>query len=592
MTSVSLSCLAYAAALFSSALFVANTVNADSAKQSGDQTVHSSRLPASKGALPPTQVAKPSVGSPVNPALNPPSEIRFTDVTEDAGLSFVHDNAIDHQSGPMTGGGAVGDFNDDGFADLYVIGGGDRRDALYINNGDGTFSDQADSWNLAEPHRGTGATASDYDNDGDVDLFVTSFGAMSENADLGKHRLYRNDGDRFTNVAVEAGVSTTSTTHPDGYGAAFGDYDRDGDLDLFVGAWHNAPVLGARLFDNQGDGTFVDATASAGIITRSTRAFGAIFADMDNDFFPELLVAGDFGTNRYYRNNQDGTFTELDPGSGLANANDEVSWSIGNAHNAMGTTVGDFNRDGRLDWFVTAIWPTAAFESDFWGNGLYLNQGMHTFAEEAERYRVHDGGWGWGTEAADFDNDGWTDLVMTNGWPFQDSVTGASFDNEASYLWRNNGDGTFAAPDAQTGFDHTGQGRALLTLDYDRDGDIDIVILSNQEPMRLFRNEQNNSYTSLTARWLQVEIDASLHPRRAPHGIGARLTLEAGGVAQTQYIKAGGTYLGQSEAVAHFGLGDVKRIDKLTIDWGDGEPIVLQRVRLDRRLKVKTYVKR
>lgn len=520
------------------------------------------------------------------------TSLEFTDVTAESGLLFTHSVPVDHQSGPMSGGGVAGDFNGDGYPDLYVLGGGGRADALFINNRKGGFTDQAKRWNLDTPHRGIGATAGDYDNDGDLDLYVTSFGPMSEFAGHGKHLLYRNDGKRFVNVAEAAGVATTTTTHPDGYGASFGDYDRDGDLDLFVGAWHNAPVLGARLFQNQGDGTFVNVTESAGIIQQSTRAFGAVWADMDGDYFPELLIPGDFGTNRYYRNNQDGTFSELDPGTGLAAKKGAPEWTIGKAHNAMGTTVGDFNRDGRLDWFVTAIWPTANFDSDFWGNGVYINEGAHTFTEQAAGCGLSDGGWGWGAEAVDFDNDGWTDLAMTNGWPFTDPVTTASFDNEPSYLWRNRGDLTFEEIGAQSGFSHTGQGRALLTFDYDRDGDMDTVILSYNENATLLRNEENNSYTTSGNHWLQVVLDTTRHPDRAPNGHGARITVETENVVQSRYIKAGGTYLGLSEAVAHFGLGAENRIKKLTVDWGDGAPIVLQRVRVDRRVRIQSYVKK
>jgi hypothetical protein len=316
---------------------------------------------------------------------------------------------------------------------------------------------------------------------------------------------------------------------------------------------------------------------------------------MDNDGYPELLVPGDFGTNRYYRNNRNGTFTEIDPGSGLPGKDAPPAWTIGKAHNAMGTAVGDFNRDGRPDWFVSAIWPTAEFASDFWGNGLYINEGEHTYTELASSCGVNDGGWGWGSEAEDFDNDGWTDLVMTNGWPFTDPVTGASFNNEAAYLWRNRGDLTFEELGAQSGFSHTGQGRALLTLDYDRDGDMDIAVLSYREEMRLFRNEQNSASTSAgtspDTHWLQVTLDTSRHPTRAPHGLGARITVEAGNVVQTRQIGSGGTYLGQSERIAHFGLGTIDAIQKVTIDWGDGDSTVLHRVRVDRRVNVQTYVK-
>jgi len=513
--------------------------------------------------------------------------MQFSDQTSASGLIFSHAQPVDHRSGPMVAGGAVGDFNGDGYADVFVIGGGAADDALFMNNRDGTFSNRAVEWGVAIAHRGVGATVGDYDGDGDDDIYVTSFGPVSDIPGPGQHRLYRNERGFFVDVAEAAGVATTTTGYGDGYGAAFGDYDRDGDLDLFVGAWHNTPALGARLFNNQGDGTFVNVTQDAGVITGSTRAFGAVWADMDGDRFPELLVAGDFGTNRYYRNNRDGSFQELDPGTGLAVKPEPPVWSIGKAHNGMGTTVADFNRDGRLDWFVTAIWPTFEFANEFWGNGLYVNHGDHTYSEAAETAGVHDGGWGWGTSAVDFDNDGWTDLVMTNGWPFQDPTTGESFDGERAYLWRNRGDLTFAESGLEAGLTHSGQGRALLHLDYDRDGDMDIVILSNQEPAQLFRNELIVRRTPRDAHWIQVQLDTSRHPRLAPHGAGALVTVVAGGVTQTQQITTGGTYLGQNELVAHFGLGSSRRIQNLTVDWGDGRNTRVRGMRADRRVTVR-----
>ncbi len=515
------------------------------------------------------------------------SPIVMTDQTAAAGLDFVHAYTNDHQSGPMSGGGAVGDFNNDGYPDIFALGSGGRADALYINQRNGTFVDQSEQWGLDELHRGVGATVADYDGDGDDDIYVTSFGAMTENAGMGRHRLYRNDGGVFTDVAQEAGVATSSTTHPDGYGATFGDYDLDGDLDLFVGAWHNARFVGSRLFRNDGDGRFSDATRESGILQGPTRAFGVIFADMDGDRFPEMLVAGDFGTTRYYRNNRDATFDELDPGSGLMIKPEPGSWTTPKAHNAMGTAVGDFNRDGQLDWFITAIWPTAALANDFWGNGLYLNHGDHIFTEVAENAGVHDGGWGWGTEAVDFDNDGWTDLAMTNGWPFTDPVSGASFDGERSYLWRNRGDLSFEDVGPAAGFMGAAEGRTMLTLDYDLDGDLDIAVLGNQSALQLHRNDLIMKEPPVDAHWLQVILDTSSDASLAPHGLGARVTVIAQDIKSTIQVTSGGTYLGQSERVAHFGLGRATLIKKLLVEWPDGRRTRLDLLPADQRITIR-----
>ncbi|MEO1575748.1 MAG: VCBS repeat-containing protein, partial [Pseudomonadota bacterium] len=278
----------------------------------------------------------------------------FTDVTVRAGVSFEHRPTADHRSGPMSGGGAVGDVNGDGFPDLFVLGSGETPDALFINQRNGRFVNQAEAYGLAEPHRGTGAAFADVDSDGDLDLFVTSFG----DSDLllpgtGHHRLYRNDGGRFVDVAPASGVNFSATDAPDGYGATFGDIDLDGDLDLFVAGWHVLGVgnaYGSRLFRNRGDGTFEDISETAGILGSSTQAFGAAFQDMDGDFYPELVVAGDFGTTRYLRNNRNGTFTELDPGTGApVTLPTDPNWSIGKAHNGMGLAVGDVDGDLRPD---------------------------------------------------------------------------------------------------------------------------------------------------------------------------------------------------------------------------------------------------
>ncbi|MBT8143357.1 MAG: CRTAC1 family protein, partial [Gammaproteobacteria bacterium] len=337
---------------------------------------------------------------------------------------------------------------------------------------------------------------------------------------------------------------------------------------------------------NNGDGTFVDVTSLSGIFASGTHAFGAVWADMDGDRYPELLVAGDYGTNRYYRNNRDGTFTELDPGSG--ELTDSDSWTVGKAYNGMGTTVADFNSDGRPDWFVTAIWPTFAYASEFWGNGLYINRGNHIFTEASVAAGVNDGGWGWGVEATDLDNDGHTDLVMTNGWPTGDSVTGASFDNDPSFVWRNRGDARFDDITSGSGLEHSGQGRALLVLDYDRDGDMDIIILSNQASLQLFRNDLIDGSTPRDANWLQVRIDTRANPRLAAHGAGVLITVDTARGRQIKQMTTGGSYLGQSELIAHFGLGSARGVRRVTVDWGNGKKTRLRRVKANQRVTVQS----
>jgi len=493
----------------------------------------------------------------------------FTDVTDAAGLTFSNFPLEDTPGNPMHGGVTAADFDADGWPDLYVVGAGGTEDRLYINQGDGTFVDEAALWGLTDLYRGNGSTACDYDNDGDMDLFVTSHGDLPGDPAAGAQRLYQNNGDRtFTNVAVAAGVSVT-TSVPDGYGAACGDYDLDGDLDLWVGGWHENEFLnfnGTRLFMNNGDGTFTDVSVPAEVNDITTRGFGAIFADMDGDRYPELLVSGDFGTSKYYINDRDGTFSQMDV---LSPGSDKV-------HNGMGTTLADFNRDGKQDWFVTAIFPAWQSEGPN-GNRLYINEsngvGDHEIRGLNATSGLNDGGWGWGTAAFDFNHDGWTDVLHTGGWRrCPDPVTGECFLDEPSYLFMNNTDETFTEVGQFYGLDHILQGRGLATLDYDRDGDMDVVITSNAEPLMFFRNDLSGSDTN----WIQFRFDTSNNPALAPNGYGTNVKIIApGGGEQFSRMNGGSNYLGRSELVTHFGVKDVTQLDEVTIKWADGFQTVL-----------------
>jgi len=501
-------------------------------------------------------------------AANP----EFNNVTDEAGLTFTHSVLEDTIGHPMHGGVTAADFDGDGWPDLFVTGGGGIEDRLFMNQGDGTFVDEAALWGLTDMYRSNGTTACDYDNDGDQDLFVTSHGDLPGAPHPDAHRLYQNNGDRtFTNVSAAAGVQTT-TTVPDGYGAACGDYDLDGDLDLFVGGWHDNQAgnfTGTRLFMNNGDATFTDVTVSSGVAINTTQGFGAIFADMDGDRYPELLIAGDFGTTRYFVNDRDGTFSiqpVLSPGS------DKV-------HNGMGTTLADFNRDGKMDWFVTAIWP-AWMDDGPPGNRLYMNDssgvGDHEIRGLTVDSGVNDGGWGWGASAIDFNHDGWVDIVHTNGWRrCPDPVTGECFMDEPTYLFMNNTDETFTEVGEFYGIENNLQGRGLATLDYDRDGDMDIAIVSNAEPLALFRNDLSGS----SINWLEFRLDTSDVEALAPNGYGANIAVTGtGGATQSYRMNGGANYLGRSELIAHFGVGDATVLPEVVITWPSGFRTVLEDV--------------
>ena len=504
------------------------------------------------------------------------ADIRFVECTDAVGLSAVHRPLWDNYTA-MSSGGAVADFNNDGWQDIYFVAGGEASDSLFINNGDGTFTDHAEKAGIATPHRGVGIAVGDYDSDGWIDIFVTSLGPSDIFISMpGYHLLYHNNGDgTFTDRAEEAGVNFTSPAKPDGMGACFGDYDLDGDLDLFVTAW--TPGIGGNvLLQNKGDGTFTDVTEPAGVLNDSIWGFTPRFVDMDGDRYPELLITGDFRTSLYYRNNGNGTFTDIteDSGTGLDD-------------NGMGSAIGDFNNDGLFDWFVTSVYSLVGAEYEYptpgTGNMLYLNNGNHRFQEIAKRAGVHDGGWGWGAVSMDVDHDGYLDLVETNGFPVLNRDAKQEWLRDKSYIFGNNGDLTFTDKTDHYGFRHYIEGRGMVHLDYDNDGDQDIAIFNRQEKITFFRHDLSGE----NIHWLRVFLDTAESEELAPNGIGSRVTVSIGHMRLHRYLDGGPGYLGSSELSAHFGLGRAAQVDELKIEWANGDTTVRHNVSSDQTITVK-----
>jgi len=462
---------------------------------------------------------------------------------------------------PMTGGAAVADFNNDGFQDIFFVSSGGTPDRLFINNGDSTFTDRAAQWGLNESHMGIGVSAADYNNDGLVDLYVTSLGLSSNQPEVGRHRLYRNNGGSFTNVAAQARVNRTTTVLPDGFGSCWGDYDLDGDLDLFVTSWISG-TGGNRLFRNNGDGPFTDVTVAAGAFSSTLRGFSPRFVDMNNDRYPELIVSGDFHTSRYFINNRNGTFT-----------NSTVASGVGLDDNGMGSAVGDFNNDGLPDWYVTSIYTTHPLAGvPGTGNMLYMNQGNHHFLEQSVPAGVNRGGWGWGTVAVDFNHDGLEDIIETNGWHQSNSAGMTEWADDVSHAFVNRGGGLFSDVGPDNGIAmHTAQGRAMCAVDFDNDGDLDVFIVTYNGPTTLFRSEiVSGGVTPPDAHWLRVFLDAHQTPGVAPNGYGAEVRAVIGKDTLHRFISPGSTYLGQSEASAHFGFGSAAVVDRLVVEWPNG----------------------
>ena len=536
--------------------------------------------PDDGGTVTPTPPAPDPDPVPPPPVGPPPFEnkdaVLFTEVSESAGVvaTFLPPDRV-WINAQWRAGGAVGDFNGDGHLDLFVLCGGNGPDQLHLGNGDGTFTEVGAAWGVAVAHFGSAVAVGDYDGDGWLDMYVTSEGLVDDVPAMGHHRLYRNTGQGghntgqggFEEVAALAGVTTTSTTLPDGTSAAFGDYDLDGDLDLFVCGWAD-PVAGNRLFRNEGDGTFTDVT-SAALPPRVIYGLTPRFVDMDGDRYPELIVAGDYRTSAYFVNRGDGTFEDRTTASGT---NQDT--------NGMGSAVGDLDGDGRLDWYVTSIYvPEPPPPQIPTGNMLYLNRGGHVFEEVAYAAGVADGNWGWGAETLDVDNDGLLDIAETNGWsPKSPTSPNNHIDGR---LFLNGGDGTFMDIAKTCGYTKTNQGRGLIVCDFDADGDQDIVTFNYGEPLRIYRND-----TATGNHWLRFVFDTSADDGLAPNGIGTRVRLRIGDVTRIGYLDGGSSYCSHSECAIHFGLRDVTLVDEVRVEWADGRVTTLTDVPVDQTLEV------
>lgn len=508
-------------------------------------------------------------------------ESRFTLVTQQAGLAnsnFIPAPGYPPENAIQTGGASVGDFNNDSWPDLFLPAGGTGPDRLFINQRDGTFRDEAAAWGVDRRTRSAGSAVADFNNDGLVDLFIVNYGDFPGPAGPGRCILYQNLGPdaegqwRFADVAAQAGVNEVLPVSG-GMGAAFGDYNLDGHLDLFVSTWIFEPG-GNRLFRNDGDGTFTDASDTLPAEPFPLRGFTPNFADIDDDGWPDLLLTNDFNTSRLYRNTgRDGGFLFED-----------ITQAAGITQdcNGMGSTLADFDADGVLDWFVTNIYLEVGSPpcANTLYRGLGVEGGVPRFADVAADAGVGDAGWGWGVTAIDADNDGRTDLAVTGGWP--------GFPATPARLFMNDGDGAsgpvFTDEADAAGLAWSGQGRGLVHLDYNKDGRPDLLFVNNGSRARLYRND-----TPDAGRFLRLDVDASTHPCLAPKGVGARVTVTAGGRVQTQLLDSRTTYLGQSEQTLHFGLGDAASADTIEIRWADGSRTTLQDVPADQTITVAAY---
>ena len=537
----------------------------------------------------------------------------FADITGQAGL-----NKFRHRSGTpaketiletMGSGVALLDYDNDGWLDIYLVNGSTfsamnglepaPRAMLLHNNHDGTFTDVTDKAGVANERWGFGVAVADYDNDGWPDIYVTNFG---------KNRLYHNNHDgTFTDVAEKAGVALGGWST----GPTWGDYDHDGMLDLFVPGYvkfdvAHPPISGQgtippnlcqfrginvmcgprglpgeadHLFHNNGDGTFTDVSLKAGVADRQGLfGLGSVFVDVDDDGWLDLAVANDSTTNYLYRNKRDGTFEDISYSSGFALSDD------GREQASMGIAVGDYNRDGKLDLFITT------FSDDY--KTLYRNDGDGNFSDVSYKAGLANPTipfLSWGTAFMDYDNDGFLDLFIANGhvYPQVDKQDWGTTWAERPQLFRNLDGVKFqeVPPSTGSGLAAVVPARGAAFGDLFNNGHIDVVLNCIDSAPLLLRNVVENGN-----HWMEFQLVGS--GRSPKDAIGAKVFLTAGGVRRRVDVFSGGSYMSSSDSRVHFGLGTATAIDAFEIDWPDGlrqkvEVAALNRAGLNRIVKIE-----
>jgi hypothetical protein len=523
-----------------------------------------------------------------------PMSVRFADVTREAGITFIHVSSPEKRYivESMSGGVALLDYDNDGYLDIYFVNSltvdqvrsnKKTKSGLYRNNRDGTFSDVADKAHVADIGWGMGAAVGDYDNDGFVDIYVTC---------VGPDHLLKNNGDgTFTDVTRPARVGDPRW----GAGASFVDYDNDGKLDLFVANYvafdfkklpefgvgklcqykgvpvqcgpRGLPGDGDTLYRNNGDGTFTDVTQKAGVSDlEGYYGMGVICSDFDEDGLIDIFVANDSTPNFLYQNKGDGTFKEVGFISGTAvNEN-------GSEQGSMGVTIGDYDHDGKFDLFVTN------FDDDY--NTLYHGDGQMSFTDLSYKANVAAVSLpyvGWGTKFFDYDNDGWVDLFVANGHVYPQIPSY----RQRNFFHRNNRDGTFTEIGEQLSpaFQEKRVGRGVAFGDTDNDGDVDIVINNLDGAPQVLRNEGGNANNSVLIKLVGVKSNRD--------GIGARVKVISGDLRQIDEVRSGDSYISQSDLRLHFGFEKRSKIDLIEIRWPSGKIDKIEDAKVNRILTIK-----
>ncbi len=528
------------------------------------------------------------------PTRSEETAIRFTDVTNQTGVRFEHRDGSGGEFYIMetvSAGLALFDYDDDGDIDIYLLNGAALKgttydppptNRLYRNDGDWKFTDVTEASGTGDPGFGLGVTVGDYDRDGHLDMYLNNYGP---------NVLYRNNGDgTFSDVAQQAGVSDGDHV---GGGTAFVDIDKDGDLDLYsvhyVEFAYNKNVIdmigGSRsympptaysyppdaLYRNDGDGTFTDVSESSGIAEHAGTGMGMTCADYDNDGDTDILVANDVLGNFLFKNDGTGKFEEVGMPAGVA-----YDFS-GRAHGSMGVECGDYDNDGLLDFYVTSYAKEPAVLYRNLGGGLFKDvtaasgAGVGTFSNPT-----------WGTGFVDFDNDGDRDLFVAVGHtqPNIERWAGSMTYWARNEVLMNTGNGRFVNVTDQCGdglkVELSSRGAGFDDLD--NDGDIDAVILNSRREATILRND-----TQTENHWIQIRLKGVTS---APDGIGARVKLTLGDRIQIDEVHSGRGYQSHYGMRLHFGLGDHRKVDRIEVDWIGGKKDVLSNVAADQLITI------
>jgi hypothetical protein len=512
----------------------------------------------------------------------PSSAVTFQDVTQSAGIRFTHNNgAYGKKYLPETMGPGVAfiDYDNDGWPDIFLVNGTDwpghatkhSTPKLYHNNHDGTFTDVTHRAGLDVEMFGMGVAVGDFDNDGFDDLFVTAYG---------QSRLFHNNGNgTFSDVTQKAGLSGPQEFSTS---AAFVDYDKDGKLDLVVGNYVQWSIEGdlyctldgksksyctpesykgtaVRLWHNRGNGTFEDVTQKAGLGEPTSKTLGIALLDYDNDGWIDLLLSNDTQPNKLYRNNGNGTFTEKAVAAGVAFSEDGI------ARAGMGVDAADYDHSGNSSLLITNFSNQMI--------SLYHNEGKGLFVDEAPRSDIGRASLltlGFGCFFFDYDLDGWLDVLVANGHidPDIQRVQANVKYAMPPHLFRNDGNGKFEEVTKAMGasFNAPEVARGAAYADVFNDGRLDLLIGTNGGSARLFRNVAPAG--AFANRSVRIKLVGT---KSNPDGIGTVVKLTSSGVTQTEMMRSGSSYLSASELVLTFGLGTHDKAEAVEIRWPSGQ---------------------